>query len=131
MSGDRLKQIVIALVALVFLWGAVEIFRGGFDEPTTDFALPAIAAEDADSVVFERAADTVILARVGDEWRVNGYQASASGVNDFFRVLADAPAGTSPKSITAGRAASRGSAAFTESLTSARCAPALTCRAPA
>jgi hypothetical protein len=93
MSGDRLKQIVIALVVLIFLWGAVEILRGGFDEPTTDFALPAIAAEEADSVVFERAADTVILARVGDGWRVNGYQASASGVTDFFQVLADAPAG--------------------------------------
>jgi hypothetical protein len=93
MSADRLKQIVIGLVALIFLWGAVEILRGGFDEATTDFELPAVAADDADTVMFVRAADTVILAKVDGDWRVNGYRASAGGVTDFFGVLADAPAG--------------------------------------
>jgi hypothetical protein len=93
MSGQRLKQIAIALVALVFLWGAAELFRGGFDEATTDFELPAVAIEDADTVVFERAADTLVLAKVDGDWRVNGFTASASGVTDFFGVLADAPAG--------------------------------------
>ena len=59
-----------ALCALVFLWGAVEIFRGGFDEPTSDFELPPVAAETADSVLFERVTDAVVLARVGEEWLV-------------------------------------------------------------
>ena len=93
MSGHRLKQIAIALVALVFLWGLVEIFRGGFDEPTTDFAIPAIAVEDADSVIFERAADTILLVRRGEAWTVNGFRAGPSAVSEFFDVLGGAPPG--------------------------------------
>ena len=73
MSRDRLKRIAFALAALIVLWGAVEILRGGFDEVTGDFAIPVVAQADADSVVFERAADTVVLAKQGEEWTVNGH----------------------------------------------------------
>ena len=93
MSADRLKQIAIALAILVFLWGAVEMLRGGFDEATTDFEIPAVAMEDADTVVFERTQDTIVLARHGDDWTVNGNRASSSRVSDFFGVLEDASPG--------------------------------------
>lgn len=93
MSGDRLKQIAAALAVLIVLWGAVEIFRGGFDEATSDFRLPAVTAEEADSVVFEQTAGTVVLAKGGEGWTVNGHRAAPSGIEDFFEVLADAPAG--------------------------------------
>ncbi len=95
MSRDRLKQIAIALAALILLWGTVELLRGGFDEVTGDFVIPAVAQADADSVVFERAgaADTIVLAKRGDEWTVNGHRAAASGVSDFFGLLETAPRG--------------------------------------
>jgi hypothetical protein len=93
MSGHRLKQIAAALVVLILLWGAVEIFRGGYDEPTSDFRLPAVTADEADTVVFEHAADTVVLAKGPAGWTVNGNRAAPSGVDDFFATLADAPAG--------------------------------------
>ncbi len=93
MSRDRLKQIAIALAALILLWGAVELLRGGFDEVTGDFAIPVVAQMDADSVVFERAADTIVLAKRGDERRVNEHRAAASGVSDFFGLLETAPRG--------------------------------------
>ncbi len=93
MSRDRLKQIAVALAALILLWGAVEILRGGFDEVAGDFAIPVVAQADADSVVFERVADTVVLGKRGEEWTVNGHRAAASGVSDFFGLLETAPRG--------------------------------------
>ncbi len=93
MSRDRLKQIAFALAALILLWGAVEILRGGFDEVTSDFAIPVVAQADADSVVFERATDTVVLAKRGEEWTVNGLRAAAGGVSDFFDLLETTPRG--------------------------------------
>ncbi len=72
MSRDRLKQIALGLGVLIFLWGAVEIFRGDFDQPTGDFRIPAVIAETTDSIVLRRAADTMVLVNhAGRGWTVN------------------------------------------------------------
>jgi hypothetical protein len=94
MSLDRLKQVAIALVILVFLWGAAEMLRGGLDEANGDFAIAALALEDADSVWIGRASDTIIIVKQTDtEWSVNGYRAASNGVNDLFNVFAEVQRG--------------------------------------
>jgi hypothetical protein len=91
MSRERLKQIAIALGVLIFLWGAVEIFRGDFDRPEQGFRMPVVTAAATDSIVFERAADTLVLVNHGAAWTVNGYRVQANLIPQFFDALADAP----------------------------------------
>ena len=94
MSHDRLKQIVVALGALILLWGAVEIFRGDFDQPEQGFQLPMVTVESTDSIIFQRAADTMALVKHGDGgWTVNGYRVQANLIPQFFDAMADAPSG--------------------------------------
>lgn len=94
MSRDRLKQIIVALGVLIFLWGAVEIFRGDFDEPEQGFRMPAASVVETDSVIIERATDTLALVKQGDGgWTVNGNRVQANLIPQFFDALADAPPG--------------------------------------
>ncbi len=94
MSSDRLRQIIMGLGVLIFFWGVVEIVRGGFDEAEGDFSLPALAIQDVDSIVFERAADTVTLVKQGDSaWTVNGWRAGYTLISDFFAALEEQPGG--------------------------------------
>jgi hypothetical protein len=94
MSLDRLKQVAIALVVLVFLWGAAEMLRGGLDEANGNFALATITLEGADSVWIGRTSDTVVIVKQTDtEWSVNGLQAAFSGVSDFFNVFGEVQRG--------------------------------------
>jgi hypothetical protein len=94
MSLERLKHVAIALVVLVFLWGAAEMLRGGMDEANGDFALATITLEGADSVWIGRTSDTVIIVKQTDtEWSVNGLQAAFSGVSDFFGVFGEVQQG--------------------------------------
>ncbi len=94
MSRDRLKQIALGLGVLIFLWGAVEIFRGDFDQPTRDFRIPAVTAETTDSIAFRRAADTMVLVNhAGRGWTVNGYRVQPNLIPQFFDAMAEAPPG--------------------------------------
>ncbi|MCZ6856814.1 MAG: DUF4340 domain-containing protein [Gemmatimonadetes bacterium] len=93
MSRDRLQPIVMALGVLLLLWGVVEIFRGEFDEAAGDFQIPRVTEQDADSVVFERVADTVVLVKQENDWTVNGHAAAPNGVSDFFEQFENAPPG--------------------------------------
>jgi Domain of unknown function (DUF4340) len=89
MSTDRLKQLAIALAVLVFLWGAVEILRDGFDTGEEVFALGQVTPASVDSVVIERSADTVRLVKRADDWAVNGYRADSASVAQLFEQLSD------------------------------------------
>ena len=81
MTGDRLKQVAMALGALLLLWVVAETFRGGFDESVSDFELPAISVDAVDSIVIRRATDTITLVKSApEEWTVNGWRAAEATV---------------------------------------------------
>ncbi len=94
MTGDRLKQVAMAVGALLLLWGVAEVLRGGFDESVSDFGLPAISVDAADSIVIRRATDTITLVKSAPEdWTVNGWRAAVATVNEVFTVLEEQPQG--------------------------------------
>ena len=94
MSRDRLVQVIMALGVVIFLWGLAEIFRGDFDQPAGDFRIPAVTAEATDSIVFQRAADTMALVNHGAAgWTANGYRVQANLIPQFFDAMAEAPTG--------------------------------------
>ena len=90
MNSYRLKQVTIALAALLLLLGLGEIFRGGFDEPQGDFELPTVAREVVDSIVIRRVADTITLVRRDSaDWTVNGHDAAETSINEFFEAISE------------------------------------------
>lgn len=105
MTPRQLRQIAVALVVVVFLWGLAEILTRGSDTVTGDFTLPAVTAADVDTVRLVRPADTVVLAkRSTGSWTANGYDASGDAVTALF----DALAKTTVVELSAQSAASHG-----------------------
>jgi hypothetical protein len=91
MTPRQLRQVALALAALVFLWGAVEIFSSDSDELTGDFALPAVTPADVDTVRLVRPSDTLLLARHDSvTWTVNGFDASTDAVTQLFDAVTKA-----------------------------------------
>jgi hypothetical protein len=87
----QLRQVAVALVVLVFLWGLAEVLTKGSDKLDGDFVLPAVKATDVDTVRLARPADTILLARRDSvTWTVNGFDASGDAVNQLFDALAKA-----------------------------------------
>ncbi|MCH7715390.1 MAG: DUF4340 domain-containing protein [Gemmatimonadetes bacterium] len=94
MTGDRLRQVAMAVGALLLLWVVAEILRGGFDESVSDFELPAISVDAADSIVIRRATDTITLVkRAPEDWTVNGWRAAEATINEVFSALEEQPQG--------------------------------------
>jgi hypothetical protein len=88
MSAKQLRQIAAGLALLVFLWGGLKLLRKTSDTTTATFALPAIKADDADTVKIFRSGDTLVLTKRGPTaWSVNGLDASLTVVNDLFQAL--------------------------------------------
>jgi len=105
MSVTGLIRAVSALVVLLVLWGAFALFRGTIGDAPRDLALPHLTAADVDRVSIVRGGDTVVLARSGAGWRVNGHPADGTQLDQLFRALADT--GTSSE-LLARSAASHG-----------------------
>jgi hypothetical protein len=90
MSAKQLLRIALALGVLLVLWGAVEIFSRPSDTTAARFDLPALTAQDVDTVKILRPTDTLVLVRgEADRWTVNGYVASSQAVSDLFKALKD------------------------------------------
>ena len=88
MNARQLKQIAVGLAVLVVLWGGLKLFKKTSDTTTAKFVLPALTANDADTVKITGSSDTLVLAKRGpDSWSVNGMDASLSAVNDLFQAL--------------------------------------------
>ena len=105
MTPRQLRQIAIALVVVVFLWGLSEILTRGNDSLKGDFKLPAVTAADVDTVRLVRPTDSVVLAKLNDDkWSVNGFNASGDAVTALF----DALAKSSVSELAAQSAASHG-----------------------
>lgn len=104
MTSKQLKQIAVALVVLLLLWGASEILLNRSDRTRGERIVPAVDQARTDSVVIARQADTVRLARRNGIWTVNGQLASPDEVEGFFRQLGD----TTPPEIAAQSSAVHG-----------------------
>ncbi len=90
MSAKHLKAVALALVALLLLWGATELFSRGTDKVTDIIALPRLAQGDVDTVAIVHAPDTILVVKwSATVWTVNGHPASSEAVNDFFRAFRD------------------------------------------
>ena len=90
MSAELLKRLGIALGVLIFLWGGVEILRKDVGSGVTEFTIPAVKPQEIDSIVIRRPLGDVTLVKHADSvWSVNGFRASASGVNEVFTAIAE------------------------------------------
>ena len=89
MNPKQLKLIAIALGVALALWGVTELLSGRSDDSETLVVVPALELTDVDTVAFVSATDTVVLARSGEDWTVNGFPASLEEVDEFFAALSD------------------------------------------
>ena len=89
MTSKQLKQIAVALVILLALWGVSELLSRRSDKLRAQRLYTPVPEAQTDSVVIARATDTVHLVRHPAYWAVNGQRASALEVDGFFKELAD------------------------------------------
>ncbi len=90
MNPKQLKVIAIALVVVLVFWGVSEILGGRRNDTEIGFVLPALQANDVDSVIFATDSATTALTReVDNTWTVNGFEADAEAVNDLFEAVRD------------------------------------------
>jgi hypothetical protein len=89
MSPKALARALITLVALLFLWGAVALFRGSISDGAATLALPALTLADVNRVEIAKDGDTVRFAQRDGLWEVNGYAAAAEQVGQLFTWLTD------------------------------------------
>ena len=92
MSNEQLRRIAIGLGVLVVIWLGLKVIRGqGRD---TELTLPRTAfdASTVDTVILARPTDTIRLVKRAEGWTVNGYPASATGVQEFLSAVTDTAA---------------------------------------
>ena len=89
MNPKQLKRVVVLLVVVLFFWVMAEILGRGRDDSETAFVLPALEVTDVDTVTIMSPSDTVVLARSGGDWTVNGFEASSSELESLFGALRD------------------------------------------
>jgi hypothetical protein len=92
MSPRQLGLIALGLGALLLLWGAAALVRGGgiASGRSERFALPAITVDKVDTVWIARRADTTLLVkRDSAHWTANGHPTAAGPVRDLLNALSD------------------------------------------
>lgn len=92
MSAKRLKQIIVGVVVLLALWGlGALLLRPHTDTLNGGVGLATVSEKDVDTLTIAppSADTTVVLARAGKGWTVNGWKASSRKVSKLFRDLND------------------------------------------
>lgn len=90
MTLKQLLHIAIALAAVVFLWGLVEIIGRRGDVVDERPLLVPVLAEEVDTVEIANPKDTIrLLPQASGGWTVNGYEASATMVSELFDAIRD------------------------------------------
>lgn len=89
MSGESLKRLAIALLALLVVWVGLTLFRNAGKDSQGRFAMPKVDQAAVDRIAIHRGSDTVQLVKVGTGWTVNGLAASSSLVTQLFEAMAD------------------------------------------
>lgn len=93
MTARQLLRLAVVLGGLLLLWGAVALTRRHSDEATSGWRRLASDTTAVDSVAVRSATDTVVLARAGTTWRVNGFAAGPDEVTELLSALADTAQG--------------------------------------
>lgn len=88
MSASTLLRGLALLAALLIVWGALRVFRGGVGDTPTGLEVPRLTAADVDRVLIE-AADTARIERAAAGWAVNGHEAAADKVTDLISAITD------------------------------------------
>ena len=89
MTPKQLRQIALALVVLLALWGVSELLSRHSDRTVGQRLYAPLPESRTDSIVIARETDTVRLAKHPGYWAVNGHRASPLEVEGFFKQLAD------------------------------------------
>ncbi len=89
MNPKQLKRVALILAVVLVFWLVAELLGGGRDEMETALILPTLQETDVDSVMFVSQSDTIVLARSGGGWLVNGFEASPDELSAFFAALTD------------------------------------------
>jgi hypothetical protein len=89
MSTERLRQLAIALMSAVVLWGLASVLRGGGDERTSGgFAFPEFPTAELTEITMVGGGESVVLSRNDSgQWTVNGFRATPSLVTDLIETL--------------------------------------------
>ncbi len=93
MSSKQLIRIALALGAAVFLWGLAVILRGGSDDVERGELVSALVEEQVDRILIQGGSDTITVARDGPTWRVNGFAADSTRIQEFFSAVVSAVEG--------------------------------------
>jgi len=97
MSAKTLRNLVVALIVVLLLWGGTVMIssRGEAKGADTEIAgvLDGLTPDAVTSVRMSRGGDTISLTRQGSAWDVNGWAADSAQVAGLFTTLADAHIG--------------------------------------
>ena len=91
MNAKQLKWAAAALVVAVLLWAASEAMTERPDDRQTARVLPEDVG-GVNRIVITTPEDTVILARTGADWKVNGYDVATDQLAKLFEALSDSSA---------------------------------------
>jgi hypothetical protein len=89
MSPEVLKRIVLALLLALVAWGALVLYGRTRRDQGGGLALPHLTTAQVSAIALRKSGDTLVLARQGTEWTVNGLRAHTPTVETFVRALAD------------------------------------------
>lgn len=92
MTPRNLRLLAVALGVLLLLWGAVAVASRHGRDTEQRLRLPGITTADGDTVTITGARDTVVLARAGTAWRVNGHPTDPQAVGELVTSLGDSTA---------------------------------------
>ncbi|MGE5231138.1 MAG: DUF4340 domain-containing protein [Deltaproteobacteria bacterium] len=87
MTPRSLRLLAVALGALLLLWGAVAVASRNGRDTEQRLRLPTITTADVDTVTFAGARDTVVLARAGKAWLVNGHPTDPQAIEELVTAL--------------------------------------------
>jgi hypothetical protein len=89
MSADRLKQLAVALIVLLALWGGASLLRNGSEDISGDFEFPQFDSAQLSAIYLVQAGDSINLVLGPQGWRVNEFAADQDLIDRFVSQLAD------------------------------------------
>ncbi len=94
MSSKQLLRIAVALVAVLVVWGGLEIVNRRPGRPARVDVMPPLAVTEVETVEMVSPSDTIRLSRAPDgRWLVNGFEASRTAIEGLFDALGDSVRG--------------------------------------
>jgi hypothetical protein len=88
MNAKQLKWVTISLLVAMALWAVSEALTKRPDDRQNARVLPE-DVEGINRMVITTSEDTVILARTGTRWKVNGYDVAVAQMTSLFEALSD------------------------------------------